>query len=55
MEVEASGTGPRSEYKGQTLHFCCSGCKGKFDHAPEQYLGESAASAKGDKSGCCCG
>ena len=55
MEVKASSTGPHSEYKGQTYNFCCSGCKGKFDHAPEQYMGEVAAAAKGDKSGCCCG
>ena len=54
MEVKVSSSGPRSEYKGQTYSFCCSGCKGKFDHAPEQYLGV-AASSKGDKSGCCCG
>ena len=55
MEVKVSSAGPRSEYKGQTYSFCCTGCKGKFDHAPEQYLGEFAVAAKGDKSGCCCG
>ena len=55
MEVKASSAGPQSEYKGQTYNFCCCSCKEKFDHAPAQYTGESAGSAKGDKSGCCCG
>ena len=55
MQVKATSAGPHSEYKGQTYNFCCSCCKGKFDHAPEQYLGEFATAAKGDKSGCCCG
>ena len=55
MEVKASSAGPHREYKGQTYSFCCSGCKGKFDHAPARYTGESAAQAKSDKSGCCCG
>jgi P-type Cu+ transporter len=54
MEVGLTGAGPRSEHKGQTYSFCCSGCKGKFDHAPEQYPREFAAAAKGNKSGCCC-
>jgi len=39
MEVKASSAGPHSEYKGQTYSFCCSGCKGKFDHAPARYTG----------------
>ena len=55
MEVDASGAGARSEYKGQTYSFCCSGCKGKFDRDPTHYMGELATTAKGDKSGCCCG
>ena len=55
MEVDATAASTRTEYKGSTYHFCCSGCKGRFDQAPERYLGESAAKAKGDKSGCCCG
>ena len=48
MEVKVSSADLRSEYKGQTYDFCSSSCKGKFDHAPEQYLSE------GDKSGGCC-
>lgn len=55
MEVKVSSAGPRSEYKGQTYTFCCSGCKGKFDRDPERYLGEAAGSTKSAKSGCCCG
>ena len=55
IEVKVSGAGPRSEYKGQSYIFCCSGCKAKFDHAPDEYLGEFTAAAKGGKSGRCCG
>ena len=55
MEVPASVDGERSEYKGQKYHFCSSGCKGKFDDAPEQYLGKAVGAAKSGKSGGCCG
>jgi Cu+-exporting ATPase len=55
LEVKVSSAGPRTEYKGQTYSFWCSGCTGKFDHAPAQYTGEFAAAAKSDKSGSCCG
>ena len=27
-----------TEYKGKKVYFCCSGCKEKFEQAPEQYL-----------------
>ncbi len=27
-----------TEYKGKKVYFCCPGCKGKFEQAPEQYL-----------------
>ncbi len=55
MEVEATAVGAQSEYKNQRYHFCCSGCKGKFDQTPEKYVDESAGKANRDKSGCCCG
>jgi len=52
MNVETTAAA-RSEYKGQTYYFCCSGCKAKFDHAPEQCLTKSGDTGS-DKSGCCC-
>jgi Cu+-exporting ATPase len=42
MDVESTAAG-RSEYKGQTYHFCGSKCKEKFDKNPEQYVSKSAA------------
>jgi Cu+-exporting ATPase len=51
MDVATAETTARSDYKGHTYYFCCSGCKATFDHAPEQHLGEAA---KGGKSACGC-
>ena len=47
MEVEAA-VGPQREYNGQTYYFCRGGCKGKFDRAPDQYVGEFASLPKSD-------
>ena len=54
MTMETTATAARSEYQGQTYHFCCSGCKAKFDRAPEQYLSKSGDNRQSDRSGCCC-
>jgi YHS domain-containing protein len=55
MTVEMTADRARSYYKGEAYYFCCSGCKKKFDQAPENYLSDSAGGTKSDKSGCCCG
>ena len=47
MEVEAA-VGPQREYNGQTYYFRRGGCKGKFDRAPDQYVGEFASLPKSD-------
>jgi len=52
MAVESATAASHTEYRGQTYYFCCSGCKTKFDLAPEQYLGQPAKAAKGGH-GCC--
>jgi len=31
-------TGGTSVYKGQKIQFCCPGCKGRFEKAPEKYM-----------------
>ena len=54
MSVEMTADSAKSIYKAETYYFCCSGCKKKFDQAPDQYLSGSSA-GKSDKSGCCCG
>jgi Cu+-exporting ATPase len=54
MNVETTADAAGSDFKGQTYHFCCSGCKKKFDQAPDQYLSRSGDNRQRDKSGCCC-
>ncbi|MFG1431603.1 heavy metal translocating P-type ATPase [Xanthobacter sp. V2C-8] len=40
MDVDPSPEAgkPSSTYGGKSFHFCCNGCKTKFDASPEQYL-----------------
>jgi xanthine dehydrogenase accessory factor len=38
MTVDPATAAYRSEYAGQTVYFCCSGCKQAFDREPERYL-----------------
>lgn len=40
MQIESEKAAGTSEYKGQTIYFCSSGCKAKFDGEPEKYLGK---------------
>ena len=54
MDVEAASGVARSDYKGHTYYFCAKVCKDKFDHAPEQFLGESGGKAKPGKGACGC-
>ena len=37
MEIKPEKAAGKSEYNGQTYHFCSTGCKQKFDQAPEKY------------------
>ena len=37
MTVEIATASHTSQYKGQTVYFCCPGCKTRFDQNPEQY------------------
>ncbi len=52
--ASAINSGDTSEYKGKVFYFCCSGCKTKFDEAPEQYLVDLPED-KPSHSGCCGG
>ena len=38
MTVPTDGSRPSSSYQGQTFHFCCPGCRGKFDANPAAYV-----------------
>jgi Cu+-exporting ATPase len=52
MDIETATAASRTEYKGQTYHFCGSKCKERFDSKPEQFVGQSAGTPKSGH-GCC--
>ena len=37
MSVDPKTAAYKSEYQGQTYHFCSPGCKKAFDRKPQQY------------------
>ena len=38
MDVDPKTAAGKSDYKGQTYHFCSTGCKKAFDKEPEKYV-----------------
>ena len=38
MTVDPNAGKPSLDYQGRTFHFCCNGCRAKFEAAPESYL-----------------
>jgi Cu+-exporting ATPase len=42
MSVDPHTAEHRSEHAGKTWYFCSSGCKSKFNDAPEKYLGDKS-------------
>lgn len=38
MSVDPKAGKPSTDHGGRTFHFCCDGCRKKFEAAPEQYL-----------------
>ena len=38
MTVPADGSRPSSTYKGETVYFCCPGCRARFDANPAAYV-----------------
>ncbi|MBB3611764.1 heavy metal translocating P-type ATPase [Rhizobium sp. BK602] len=38
MTVDPNAGKPSLDYQGRTFHFCCDGCRKKFEAAPENYL-----------------
>ncbi len=41
MEVSTE-TSSHADHEAKTYHFCCDGCKGAFEKAPEYHLGNWA-------------
>jgi Cu+-exporting ATPase len=54
MQVDPNRAGSSSEYNGKTYHFCCGGCKAKFDKNPAEAL-KLGATKDSSSGGCCCG
>ena len=38
MTVPADGSRPSSTYRGKTVHFCCPGCRARFEADPAAYV-----------------
>ncbi len=43
MRIEAADAAGQSEYQGQTIYFCSSPCKERFDANPSQFSTQEAA------------
>jgi Cu+-exporting ATPase len=41
MTVEPTKAAGKSEYRAEKYYFCSTGCKGKFDSAPDRYVKET--------------
>lgn len=52
MSVDTQAGKPSTVHDGQTFHFCCNGCKSKFEADPTAYL---AAAESAAPSACCGG
>lgn len=50
MTIDPARAVGSSSYNGKTYHFCSRGCETKFDVAPSEYVGATAAPAA---SACC--
>ena len=37
MQIEAADAAGQSEYQGQTIYFCSSSCKERFDAEPTRF------------------
>ena len=42
MQIEEADAAGQSEYEGQTIYFCSSACKEKFDANPAQFNTQEA-------------
>lgn len=43
MEIKPEKAAASAQFNGQTYHFCSTGCKQKFDRAPEKYTATKPA------------
>ena len=40
MSVDPATSKHRADHAGETFHFCCAGCKTKFEADPSRYLAD---------------
>ncbi len=38
MYLRSEDAAGKSEYRGNTYYFCCSGCKHQFEQNPQRYV-----------------
>ncbi len=50
MTVDPATAAARSEFEGETVYFCCAGCKQKFDADPSRFTAKSSG-----EHDCCSG
>jgi Cu+-exporting ATPase len=43
MAVDPASTKLKSEYKGESYYFCCSGCLSKFEADPQRYVAQAGS------------
>jgi P-type Cu+ transporter len=48
MSVDPETSKHRTDYKGETYHFCSAGCRTKFEAAPQQYLEKSKGTQRAE-------
>ena len=53
MSVDTRAGKPQFSYQGTTYHFCCNGCRTKFEADPETYLAKQRQAVTTTSS--CCG
>ncbi len=46
MDVHPTEAKIKSDYKGDTYHFCSAGCKEQFEKTPEKYACKKEAGCK---------
>jgi YHS domain-containing protein len=57
MIVDTETAPAKTEYKGETYHFCAPGCKIAFEKDPEKYLNVKQKEHEGHhghQGQCCC-
>ncbi|MDE2377497.1 heavy metal translocating P-type ATPase [Bradyrhizobium sp.] len=55
MTVDPATSKHRLDHQGVTYHFCCAGCRTKFEADPAKYLAKAKTESRPAAAGSCCG